>query len=77
MSDVPTLPSLVGYAPADAEHLAQASGYTVIWQEAFIPRWLSPHRVPRVGRQRAGAPGTVELLRVYVPIACDEEGDHP
>ena len=62
-----TLPSLVGYTPEEAEQAAAALGCTIRWREAPPPRWLSPHHVPRVGRQRLGEDGVLELLRVLVP----------
>ena len=64
MSDVP---SLVGYTPDEAEAAAAVLGRRVVWVEAFIPRWLPPTVVPRVGRQRVLPDGTLELLRVMAP----------
>ncbi|MHB9025808.1 MAG: hypothetical protein ACYC7E_16845 [Armatimonadota bacterium] len=72
MTTTPQPPSLVGYDPEDAERVAAKLGYRVVWKDAPAPHWLSPTHVPRVGRQRLRADGSLELLRVLVPaIALD------
>jgi len=62
------IPSLVGFHPEEAEEAAAALGLTIVWQEAPKPNLLPPTNEPRVGRQRLREDGTLELLKVYVPV---------
>ncbi len=62
------LPSLVGYRPDEAEQIAAALGITLVWIDFPTPRWLPPSYESRVGRQRLRSDGTLELLRILVPI---------
>ncbi len=62
------LPSLVGYAPDDAEEIARAHGWTVAWQDTEPPRWLSPNRELRVIRQQLRDDQVMALLRAWVPL---------
>ena len=65
-------PSLIGYPPDEAERVAAARGFPVVWLDPATPRWLAPTREGRVGRQRLRPDGTLELLRVQIPVATDE-----
>lgn len=73
MVTLTTLPSLVGYTPDEAEQMAAAHGCTIRWLDTPPPRWLSASHVPRVGRQRLGEDGVLELLRVLVPEVGSKE----
>ena len=66
------IPSLVGYRPEEAEEIAAALGFTVVWQVAPKPNLLPPQHEPRVGRQRLRDDGTLELLKVFVPVVVEE-----
>jgi hypothetical protein len=62
------IPSLIGFRPEEAEETADALGLTLIWLEAPKPNLLPPQNEPRVGRQRLLEDGTLELLKVFVPV---------
>jgi len=62
------IPSLVGFRPEEAEEAAAESGLTIVWREAPKPNLLPPQNEPRVGRQRVCENGTLELLKVFVPV---------
>jgi hypothetical protein len=62
-----TLPSFVGFRPAEAEAEAQRLGLTLVWTEAEAPHWLPEGHEPRVARQRLREDGTLEILRVLAP----------
>jgi hypothetical protein len=62
------IPSLIGFRPEEAEETAAALGLTLVWLEAPKPNLLPPEHEPRVGRQRVLEDGTVELLKVFVPV---------
>ena len=68
-----SLPCFIGYYPDEAEAAARQLGIPLVWVEAESPRWLSPRHEPRVARQRLRDDGTLELLRVMVPMLEAEE----
>lgn len=67
------VPLLVGYRPDEAEAVAAELGLRVVWVETEAPKWLSAHHEARVGRQRLREDGTLELLRVLVPVPREAE----
>lgn len=62
------IPVLIGYLPEDAEKVLAEYGLACCWVDSEKPKWLSANHQARVGRQRLQADGTIELLRVYIPI---------